>query len=363
LPEFRNGDRVEFSGAQYTYDHPDGHLAILKHDDGYPIAVPHEKLVPADDAVPALQGDELLRQVIYHDAEEVLPQWLVETVCAVLEDFLSVVACPDGILDLALAIHTRFENQFDPKLIAHLREWGAQVGPNGVALAAASLTPWPALAERMVGADLPASHKQETMVVGHEQRMQWLRDLQHVVSANATATWEQLIASVRELRTVAEAGPERMSEALRNQTASALGFEVDTKSWPELFQEMVVLSNAKENPALDNWRKMICRVLNDDEVASWDEIIQGIRERQQDAMGLREQLALLRTSAAKVVGLSRLATLPMVLDALEKVPTINEKVNPEDLEDDLDEFVDEAGSNTHSVTRKLLEKFHIFRKD
>jgi hypothetical protein len=80
-------------------------------------------------------------------------------------------------------------------------------------------------------------------------------------------------------------------------------------------------------------------------------------------MGLREQLALLRTSAAKVVGLSRLATLPLVLDALEKVPTINEKVNPEDLEDDLDEFVDEAGSNTHSVTRKLLEKFHIFRKD
>jgi len=101
---------------------------------------------------------------------------------------------------LAQIIQHRFETQFDPKLMGFLTEAAKSFGPFGVALAAASLVPWPAMAERLLPAqplDPGVSARTAQVAVGNVRRSMQV-ELAQALGTHEDSAWNWMLDLVRE---------------------------------------------------------------------------------------------------------------------------------------------------------------------
>jgi hypothetical protein len=209
MAEFTAGDRVMFQEKEYIYQGP--------AKDPYNTSIPLAALKGLDDELvlvhaedvdqPALEDthdvqNAVLRRVIDHDIERVLPQWLQGSVASVLEDQFGLDSDHRdvNILDLASTLRFRMENQFHPELMDQLENLARTYGPAGIALAAASLTPWPALYERLHGPEAAPELPELT----EKPPWSWLHELRYHLSAPQDATWETMMVAVVRCRAAAE---------------------------------------------------------------------------------------------------------------------------------------------------------------
>lgn len=371
---FKPGDKVVFEGATWTWMTQDGANSVIRHPHGYDISVPTDRLALEEQE--PIDVEELIHQVIKHDAAEILPSWIVPQVTDVLDDWDEFP--PESIVALAKALHNRYETQFDPKLIAHLKEWGAIHGPNGVALAAAALTPWPALGERLIappptlesapagvnaylsGPEAEQRERERLAIVRDaDLRLSYLRDLAGVLSAPANVTWKELISQVQSLRTVAAAGPEEMSKALLAQVAAAED-DQESQSWPEILQKIRVRRTQPVQPHA-NWTADLARALGTQPegvtLSNWQAMLDAVRNNAHAAHEGNRLLILLQRVAATAMGLTPLASFAAVRHALEQ---FGPDVEANDFAEDLVSCGD--ADSLIEVARLLLEKYRIVRR-
>ena len=166
----------------------------------------------------------------------VIPEWMLGWVM----DFLDADEAPpteafkDGLVKV---IKDRFENQFDPQLMNVLRDASRFFGPFGVALAACSLVPWPAMAQRLLPRD-PQDVFDEVTAKNQE--------LAQVLQTHEDSSWDWMLDRVRELMTnpvekglsseAVKAMTDSIMDSMQNQLAHALRVSTSSASWDDLLK-------------------------------------------------------------------------------------------------------------------------------
>lgn len=269
------GQTVHYDGVDCvfhdTYENATtGTMAMMDHPVRGHIAVP----------ISAIKNTETtevdIRHVIDSDVAQVVPGWLLPSVTALLEDEADTDFPDSTVNDVAQAIHRNAQSQFPASLIDVLTQLAGLYGPAGVALAAVSLTQWPALYERTIGGEISqATHDrlQQIWVNGSDTALRQRQELANNLSLAVDTSWNNLIAAVQEFRGMVLRTQVETAKAHRDHLAIVLGYTVDEDfdiemSWDKLIADLQ--NRESSNRSATVMHHQVARTINVPEDGSWD---------------------------------------------------------------------------------------------